>query len=167
MKIKKTIAKSVSVAACFFGLLFMAQLSWANTELVRVSPANNAMLMSLPEAIELEFSQDVTLTQLALTNRMSKAAVDIGFEPSIQANSSYQIKLPVLEVGTYLIEWTILGVDGHLTSDSAGFMLHSDGVNVMDMSQSVVPSEPTEGHSDMPIDEHDNHRGHHQRYCNV
>ena len=148
MKLKKTIAKSFSVAACFFGLLFMAQFSWAHTELVRVSPANNAMLMSLPEAIELEFSQEVTLTQLALTNRMSKAPVDIDFEPSTQVQSSYRLELPVLKVGTYLIEWTILGADGHRISDSAGFMLHSDGVNVMDMSMPMTtpetPSESTE-----------------------
>ena len=160
---KKPLVRQISFALCVLSLLSAASISRAHTELVRVSPANNAMLMSLPEAIELEFSQEVTLTQLALTNRMSKAPVDIGFEPSTQAKSSYQLELPVLEVGTYLIEWTILGADGHRISDSAGFMLHSDGVNVMDMSLPMTTpetsSELMESHSKMTMD--DDHQGHH------
>jgi len=137
MSIKRKLMKQTSQILFLLTLLAVSATSQAHTDLTRISPANNAMLMSLPDAIELEFNGKVNLIKLELINRMSKEPVDIAFKATAKADSSFRVELPVLEVGTYLINWSILGGDGHQISGSAGFMLHSDGVNVMDMSQSM------------------------------
>lgn len=137
MSIKYRLIKQTSQLLFLLTLLGAAATSQAHTGLARISPANNAMLMSLPDAIDLEFNGKVNLIKLELINRMSKESVDIDFKATAKADSSFRVELPVLEVGTYLINWSVLGGDGHQISGSAGFMLHSDGVNVMDMSQPI------------------------------
>jgi len=88
MSIKRKLMKQTSQILFLLTLLAVSATSQAHTDLTRISPANNAMLMSLPDAIELEFNGKVNLIKLELINRMSKEPVDIAFKATAKADSS-------------------------------------------------------------------------------
>jgi len=87
------------------------------------SPKHNAMLMHSPNELDLQFSQSVRLVKVSLKS-IDGEIIQFGFEPSGNAKTNYQWKLPKLKPATYHVMWTILGEDGHAMKSKIGFMVH-------------------------------------------
>lgn len=61
--------------------------------------------------------------------------MDVGFEPSMDANKNYSFSLPLLAVDTYVVSWTIMGDDGHKMKGQLSFMVHVSKKNERNEAQ--------------------------------
>jgi len=141
----------------FFALTFTSAV-FAHTDLSSSSPANNAMLMESPDSVELTFSAKVNLTKLEVVNQMSGDAVELSFTPSVTPNSEFSIAMPELSMGNYLVNWALLGSDGHQMTGSFGFMVHGSNMSMMEHGDSAMPSETSSESGSS--ENHDSHKGH-------
>ena len=103
--------KSIIIALFVLSLSLSIQ-AYAHTSLASSMPKDNAMLMESPDNLDLNFADDVRLVDLKVKSKKGEL-VDVGFEPSMDANKNYSFSLPLLAVDTYVVSWTIMGDDGH------------------------------------------------------
>lgn len=111
----------------------MAISASAHTGLGSSIPANDAMLMESPDAVELNFTADVNLIQFEVLKKMDGSAVEVEFTPSATASSYFSLPVPKLAMGHYQVNWGLLGGDGHKIEGSFEFMVHDS--NAMPMAQ--------------------------------
>jgi methionine-rich copper-binding protein CopC len=89
-----------------------AGLALAHSELRSAKPANGTVLAEPPQAIELQFNENVQVTALRLY-RDGGGEVAIGRARALDSVRSYRQPLPALEPGSYRVEWRIISADGH------------------------------------------------------
>lgn len=108
-------------------LLTLLCLAFAGPVLAHVKqsgsvPADNAMLMQAPDVLSISFSGPIRLTKVTLLHDNGNT-VDFGFTPTAVA-TQFSWPLPVLEIGSYQVNWVGLGEDGHKMKGDFSFMLH-------------------------------------------
>ena len=109
-------------------LLTLLCLAFAGPVLAHVKqsgsvPADNAMLMQAPDVLSISFSGPIRLTKVTLLHDNGNT-VDFGFTPTTVA-TQFSWPLPVLEIGSYQVNWVGLGEDGHKMKGDFSFMLHA------------------------------------------
>lgn len=109
-------------------LLTLLCLAFAGPVLAHVKqsgsvPADNAMLMQAPDVLSISFSGPIRLTKVTLLHDNGNT-VDFGFTPTAVA-TQFSWPLPVLEIGSYQVNWVGLGEDGHKMKGDFSFMLHT------------------------------------------
>jgi methionine-rich copper-binding protein CopC len=105
------------------GSLILSSAVFAHTGLSSSAPASNAMLMTTPTQLDLEFGSEVRLVKLYLRN--SKAEhIKVDFKPSTEANTKFSYAIPTLATGNYRVDWMIMGGDAHKVTGYYTFMLH-------------------------------------------
>ena len=109
-------------------LLILLCLVFAGPALAHVKPsgsvpADNAMLMQAPDVLSISFSGPIRLTKVTLLHDNGNT-VDFGFTPTAVA-TQFSWPLPVLEIGSYQVNWVGLGEDGHKMKGDFSFMLHA------------------------------------------
>ena len=109
-------------------LLTLLCLAFAGPVLAHVKqsgsvPADNAMLMQAPDVLSTSFSGPIRLTKVTLLHDNGNT-VDFGFTPTAVA-TQFSWPLPVLEIGSYQVNWVGLGEDGHKMKGDFSFMLHA------------------------------------------
>ncbi|WP_233081803.1 copper resistance CopC family protein [Rheinheimera soli] len=109
-------------------LLTLLCLAFAGPVLAHVKqscsvPADNAMLMQAPDVLSISFSGPIRLTKVTLLHDNGNT-VDFGFTPTAVA-TQFSWPLPVLEIGSYQVNWVGLGEDGHKMKGDFSFMLHA------------------------------------------
>lgn len=124
------------------GLLSMSLSAVAHTGLKTTYPANEQMLEAAPKQLSLVFGAPVRLMKVVLMDAEHKD-LKIGFKPSAQANETFKITVPELQLGQYMVSWVSMGKDGHKMSGDFNFMV-----------QSKVAAKPAEGHDEMKNDAH-------------
>ncbi len=101
-------------------LAIAAGPAFGHARLVSSSPAPNATLSEAPKTLTLNFSEAAQLGVLKLTK--AGKDVPVSFDRGAKAASSMAIPLPVLDAGTYEVEWTALAADdGHVTKGRFSF----------------------------------------------
>jgi methionine-rich copper-binding protein CopC len=110
-------------AVLLLGLLLVAQVAAAHSELRISIPATGAVLMQAPEQIELHFNERVQLTALRLY-RVGGEEIILP-RRSIRAASNEVIPLPVLSPGAYRAEWRIISADGHPAGGVISFRIEA------------------------------------------
>ena len=128
MKILKTNSKNLNPAflLTYFLVILLtltfSSLSSAHTKLTESIPAADAKLNESPRELVVVFGTDVQLMNLKL--KMSNGqAIEFGFKPSSEANKRFSFTLPRLEQGSYRVDWSILGADGHKMTGNFDFSL--------------------------------------------
>jgi len=116
--------KVLTTIFVFIGLVWTSSnFAHDDVSLLSSSPKHNAMLMQTPDQLHLQFSQSVRLVKVSLKSTDGET-IQFGFEPSGDAKTNHQWKLPKLKPATYQVMWTILGEDGHAMNSKIGFMVH-------------------------------------------
>jgi copper resistance protein C len=91
--------------------------------------AHNALLSSVPASgatvamaseLKLGFNAPVRLVRLTLVGADSKETA-LDFTPGTSAKQDYALALPALSAGTYTVNWTLIGTDGHTVADKFSF----------------------------------------------
>lgn len=93
---------------------------FAHAKMVTSIPANNASYDTPLAAIELSFKAPSRLLKISL-KKDDNRKIPLNFKPSAQAKDRFSIALPTLEKGDYILEWTILGNDGHKMKSKVTF----------------------------------------------
>jgi methionine-rich copper-binding protein CopC len=92
----------------------------AHTHLESASPADGAVLNAAPSTLELTFGEAVQLLKLDLANA-NGVTQETGFEAAATAAKSFSVSLPALAPSAYIVNWTVLGADGHRVEGRFGF----------------------------------------------
>lgn len=114
---KNRYLRSPFLLSLLVGLLLQSQ-AFAHTALTRSGPADGQTL-GAPSTLQLEFNGPASL--LALSVIGNDGEVDIGFTPSADPSTTHELALPALPDGRYVVDWTIIGADGHRISKSFSF----------------------------------------------
>ncbi len=101
--------------------LVLPASSWAHARLVRSEPANQAVLASPPKMIRLWFNEildrgfhSVEVFEAAQLEEKKRNNLVVGpVEVNPADRTELRVKLPVLGVGKYVVEYRVLSRDGH------------------------------------------------------
>jgi copper resistance protein C len=124
-------------------LLVLSSAAFAHSGLHSSMPANEAMLMATPKALELGFTGEVRLLKLKLSTAKG-GNVKFDFKPSAKGADSYSYPLPELEVGNYKVEWMAMGGDAHKMTGNFSFMVHGNEMSMMKQTKSKAKDNHSE-----------------------
>lgn len=105
--------------------LGMATPALAHGLLENADPAEGEVLIEAPEAVILEFSEDLelALSEVVVTDEAG-ARIETGPVGNGGAANVLRVELPVLAPGTYTVDWTVTSVDTHATDGRYSFTLN-------------------------------------------
>jgi len=119
--------------AAILTLALLSNLAVAHSGLQDSTPANGAMLNQSPEDLMLEFSMEVKLVKVQLTDQ-SGEAIKLINKPSKNFETNFSIALPLLDMGSYKVKWIAMGKDAHKMKGDFTFMLHASEMKKMPAS---------------------------------
>lgn len=135
----------------------------AHAGLEKSIPAANAMLDIAPPELVLEFEKPVMLMKLTLTDKMKDTAIDLNFKASSTLVETHKFSLPKLENGHYVVNWTVMGKDGHNMNGEFAFMVGPmTGMKKDEIKHDEMKHDDMKGHDGMPSMNHaeGDHAGH-------
>lgn len=145
---KSGLIKTASV----LGLLLLIPVqSMAHVALVNSMPENAAIVNVAPGHIMLEFTAEVSLLKTTVALKGGKD-LDIGFKPVAKAEKHFTVALPSLNQGEYLVNWTVMGRDGHRMEASFGFTIDPKSA-----AAAVHSADHGAAHTDAPNGAHGDH----------
>lgn len=115
---KKVLLQLISTLGLF--LLVVTQV-FAHTALSKSIPENGASVAESPKSVLLQFNEEVRLLKFSVT--VNGEEVAIGFAPTAEASSQFNVAVPQLANGHYSATWTVLGADSHQVSGELTFMV--------------------------------------------
>jgi len=98
-------------AALAAALLFAAPAAFAHSD-AAASIADNAKLAEAPKSFTVTSGDKVGLAKVRLTGADGKE-IALGYKPTRSLASSFEVPLPLLGAGSYMIDWTTMSKDGH------------------------------------------------------
>lgn len=111
-------------------LALLSNLVSAHSGLKFSTPGNAAMLNKSPEELMLEFTMEVKLVKVQLTDQ-SGEPLNLMLKPSKNFETSFSIALPMLATGSYNVKWIAMGKDAHKMKGEFTFMLHAPEMKKM------------------------------------
>lgn len=120
---KKPISRMV-IALAAAGLMAFSSLAAAHAHLQSSAPAAKAQVTTSPDALTLNFSEDIeaAFSGVTLLDSASKpVAIDKARVESGQKNRLIVGLSQPLKAGNYQVNWHVLSVDGHKTAGSYRF----------------------------------------------
>ena len=128
-KINEVKMKIFKIAA-ILTLALLSNLAIAHSGLKHSTPANGAMLNQSPENLMLEFSMEVKLVKVQLTDQ-SGVEIKLIKKPSKNFETNCSIALPMLDTGSYKVKWIAMGKDAHKMEGDFTFMLRAPEMEKM------------------------------------
>lgn len=77
---------------------------------------------SAPDTLHLSFGAPVGLVELKLETGDSRK-IDLDYQPPKSMQKEFNIKLPALESGAYIIRWRTMSSDGHVMNGEIPFAI--------------------------------------------
>ena len=134
------------LAALVGGLLLLspaASRAFAHAQLVRISPADGAVLETAPRQVELEFSEPVGLIDGAI-RLFSSGAEPIGLT-AVARDEVVTILLPDgLSDGVYAVSYRVVSADGHPVASAISFQVGAGQPPSMPAAEVPATSAATE-----------------------
>lgn len=116
--------------AAILTLALLSNLANAHSGLKNSMPENDAMLNQPPEDLMLEFSMEVKLVKVQLMDQ-SGEPIKLMNKPSKNFETTFSLALPMLDTGSYKVEWIAMGKDAHKMKGDFSFMLHAPEMEKM------------------------------------
>jgi methionine-rich copper-binding protein CopC len=129
--------KKISSVLVSSALWLTANVLFAHADLSKSNPGDGSLLNDAPDAIELDFTENVRLLRFSISGGDDQA-VKTEFSPSSAEQNHFSVTLPPLEEDSYTVNWAIMGGDGHLVEKSFGFTVDPDAEQ---RTGAVTPSE--------------------------
>jgi methionine-rich copper-binding protein CopC len=109
------------IASSLLGVIVAASC-WAHARLQSSTPADHAQLSEAPKTLTLQFNEAAKLAILKLTTGEKEISVPV--DKSAKASQTFNIPLPGLAAGKYVVQWTAVAADdGHMTKGSFDFTI--------------------------------------------
>ncbi|WP_298260953.1 copper resistance CopC family protein [uncultured Litoreibacter sp.] len=92
----------------------------AHSPLDTTIPANEAIVTEMPTEVLMNFKGDIRLTRVAITHAGTHSMdMDLGEQTAF--TQEFALPMHDMGVGTYVVEWRGLGVDGHALNGTFSF----------------------------------------------
>jgi methionine-rich copper-binding protein CopC len=112
--------KNILLAACLSALLSSPVL--AHSPLKSTSPADGAILTSVPDELIMVFGKPARVVKIVVVNEESETRLDL---PAKKPVSELSVILPdelrAIGSGSYAVEWRALSIDGHAIKGKFAF----------------------------------------------
>lgn len=135
--------KKISLALVGSALMLSGNLLFAHADLSKSNPGDGAVANKPPQKIELAFTEDVRLLRFGIADSEGQV-IATEFEPSAATSTEFAIAVPGLEQDSYIVNWAIMGADGHLVEKSFTFTVDA---NAQESSGSVPEAAAPAAHS--------------------
>ena len=113
--------KLLRAAPILLALLF-SQMVWAHAHPKSEVPADGATVATPPEVnITFDDALEPALSTLTVSDMQSHPVTNAKAELDSATHKTLSLKMPPLTVGTYLVKWVAVSLDGHRTSGSYRF----------------------------------------------
>ena len=106
-------------AFAFIACVSLSMTASAHNVLKSSIPADGSTLERSPSELALDFNGQVRLVKLSL--KRSDESIDVGFKPDLTAATSFVVPVPELASGTYSLEFSVIGEDGHTVAGHFNF----------------------------------------------
>ena len=106
-------------AFAFIACVSLNMTASAHNVLKSSTPADGSTLDRSPSELALDFNGQVRLVKLSL--KRSDESIDVGFKPDLTAATSFIVPVPELASGTYSLEFSVIGEDGHTVAGHFNF----------------------------------------------
>jgi methionine-rich copper-binding protein CopC len=123
--------------------LFTSNAILAHTELREAMPADGSVMHVGPEHLILNFTEEVRLLQLSVTDSNSQA-VEIYFRASADAKATFSVMMPELSSDAYTVQWAVMGSDSHRVEGEFSFTV--DPAVMESMGNSLEMPESHDAH---------------------
>ncbi len=123
--------------AAILTLALISNFVSAHSGLKHSTPENGAMLNQPPENLILEFTMEVKLVKVQLTDQ-SGVTIKLINKPSKNFETNCSIALPMLDTGSYKVKWIAMGKDAHKMKGDFTFMLHAPEMKKMPSNSDVL-----------------------------
>lgn len=112
----------ISIAASFV-LALAATTAFAHAKLQNSTPANGATVTSAPSELRFEYNEAVepAMSSVKVIGPDGKSVAAEKAEVSKDSEKVLLVKVPVLSPGTYRVDWSTMGHDGHHTKGTVNF----------------------------------------------
>lgn len=101
-------------------IVIWATGAMAHSPLDATTPANEATVTAMPTEVLMNFKDDIRLTRVVITHADTHSMdMDLGEQTAF--TQEFALPMHDMGVGTYVIEWRGLGVDGHAQTGSFSF----------------------------------------------
>ncbi len=113
------------IATLATALTLSAAPAMAHGMLSGSEPTDGEVLTEAPEAVLLEFSEDLepALSKVTVTDSTG-APVETAAPVTDEGANTLRLDLPEIAPGTYKVDWSVTSVDTHSTSGSYSFTLN-------------------------------------------
>ena len=119
--------------AAILSLVLLSNLANAHAKLKHSFPEYGAMLNKPPEDLILEFSAQVKLAKLQLTDQSGKL-IKLNSEPSKKFQTTFHVVLPMLDTGSYKVKWMAMAKDAHKMKEDFPFTVQASAMEKMPAS---------------------------------
>jgi len=116
---KMTALRNVLVGAT---LVVAASNVFAHVSLESASPGINAVVVSQPKNITLNFGGEVMLMNVKLLDAQ-RTDIPLNYQVSHDLKKSFKFAVPNLKKGKYTVVWATMGTDGHNMSGEYNFTI--------------------------------------------
>ena len=114
----KHIAAKPLLLAMTFALVSVA--AFAHPEIHETNPVDGSVLEEVPASIIMTIAGDLLLTRVQMTHD-DHTAINLDLGDKKEFATSFELPLPDMGSGTYLIEWRGLAGDGHVMRGTFSF----------------------------------------------
>ena len=101
-------------------LALVSVAAFAHPEIRETNPADGSVLEDVPASIIMTVSGELILTRVQMTHD-DQAAINLDLGDEKEFAARFELPLPDLGSGTYLIEWRGLAGDGHVLRGTFSF----------------------------------------------
>ena len=98
--------------------------AYGHAHILKSDPANKSTVHQSPKNVVLEFNEKVQITVLTMQKGEGKAQALVPLPRA--AVKMISVPIPVVDAGSYTINWRATGDDGHVVSGQVMFTLAPD-----------------------------------------
>lgn len=102
--------------------LMIATTAFAHSPVKETSPANGAVLETVPEMLHMTFAAPARVMKVTMTHSKNDASHESRLEiPTRDMVEEIHLTPEFMGSGNYLVEWRALGEDGHVLKGTFSF----------------------------------------------
>lgn len=111
---------SIAALALTFGAVALAPAALAHTHVHKMSIADNAKLAASPPDFTFDLSEAAGLAKVTLADAAGKE-IALAYTPPKDMAASFDIPLPKLAAGAYVLSFRTIADDGHAMTTAVHF----------------------------------------------
>lgn len=106
-----------------FALSAVSNVVFAHTKMVTSVPANGSHVAAGLSQLEFTFSKSMRLTVVKVKDVHAEADIAPTEDLPVDFLKTATVRIPPLKAGSYTVDWTAVGTDGHVMNGTIAFVV--------------------------------------------